>query len=230
MKNTVLALIRFAILVCLKLIVMVFYRFKERWLSSATKQQWREVNFIIFLNHTSLFETLFIRIAPFSFLWRLANHLIVPGADVTFDRPIVGKIMHLLIPGCIPISRKKDDTWQYFLSQVNDDKITAILPEGRMKRRNGLDKEGKTMTVRSGFVDILQKLNHGKILFLYSGGLHHIQAPGDKLPKIFKTINVNLEMVDLVTYKQQFNTVDNDIFKSQVMTDVGNKLRDNLPS
>ena len=34
---------------------------------------------------------------------------------------------------------------------------------------------------------ILEKLDSGKMLIAYSGGLHHVQAPGDLIPKIFKT-------------------------------------------
>jgi hypothetical protein len=229
MKNKLLALTKFSLLASVKLIVMLFYRFEQHWLSSSTKQQWREVNFIIFLNHTSLFEPLFLRLAPVSFLWRIANDLVVPGADITMARPITGKIYKTLIPGCIPITRKKDHSWQHFLNHVKNDKITAILPEGRMMRRDGLDKDGQPMTIRSGFVDILKKLDRGKILFVYSGGLHHIQAPGDKLPKIFKKIKVNMEIIDLPSYKQQFNGTNDAEFKAQVMADVTNKLRNNIP-
>jgi len=230
MKNMILGLTKFSLLASFKLMVMLFYRFEQQWFSSSTKLQWREVNFIIFLNHTSLFEPLFIRLAPMAFLWRIANDLVVPGADITMARPITGKIYKALIPGCIPITRKKDLSWQNFLDHVENDKITAILPEGRMMRKNGLDKDGQPMSIRSGFVDILQKLDLGKILFVYSGGLHHIQAPGDKLPKLFKKIKVNLEIIDLVDYKQQFNCENEEEFKAQVMADVSDKLRNNLPN
>jgi len=221
--------IRFVLLLLLKILSHLFYPCKARW-SPEKIQNWQNIKLIIFLNHTSLFEVLFIQLASIKGLWAIADRFIAPGADITCERPVVGKILHTLIPGIIPISRKKDDTWQHFLSLVDHEKMTAILPEGRMKRRNGLDKNGLPMSVRSGFVDILQKLNHGEILFVYSGGLHHIQAPGEKLPKLFKRIKANLEIVDLAKYKQQFNMTDATMFKTQVMTDVGNKLRDNIPS
>ena len=230
MKNMILGLTKFSLLACFKLMVMLLYRFEQQWLSTTHKQAWNEVNFIIFLNHTSLFEPLFIRLAPMGFLWRIANNLVVPGADITMARPIIGKIYRTLIPGCIPITRKKDLSWQNFLEHVENDKINAILPEGRMMRKSGLDKDGQPMSIRSGFIDILQKLDRGKILFVYSGGLHHIQAPGDKLPKLFKRIKVNLEIIDLIEYKQQFNCQDEQEFKAQVMADVSDKLRNNLPS
>ena len=207
---------------------MLFYRFEQQWMSPEDKQQWDKVNFIIFLNHTSLFEPLFLRLAPFSFLWRIASDLLVPGADITMARPIIGKIYRILIPGCIPITRKKDDSWDHFLSHVDNEKVNAILPEGRMKRRGGLDKTGQPMSIRGGVVDILQRLDKGEILFVYSGGLHHIQAPGDKFPRLFKTIKVNLELIDLPTYKQQFSS-DNVEFRQQVLTDISQRLSTRIP-
>ena len=207
---------------------MLFYRFEQQWISPEDKQQWDKVNFIIFLNHTSLFEPLFLRLAPFSFLWRIASDLLVPGADITMARPIIGKIYRILIPGCIPITRKKDDSWDHFLSHVDNEKVNAILPEGRMKRRGGLDKTGQPMSIRGGVVDILQRLDKGEILFVYSGGLHHIQAPGDKFPRLFKTIKVNLELIDLPTYKEQFSS-DNVEFRQQVLTDISQRLSTRIP-
>jgi hypothetical protein len=97
-----------------------------------------------------------------------------------------------------------------------------------MKRRGGLDKTGQPMSIRGGVVDILQRLDKGEILFVYSGGLHHIQAPGDKFPRLFKTIKVNLELIDLPTYKQQFSS-DNVEFRQQVLTDISQRLSTRIP-
>jgi len=144
-------------------------------------------------------------------------------------RPVVGKLLRTIIPGCIPISRERDDTWQQFLCYVDETKVTAILPEGRMKRQNGFDKHGQPMNVRSGIVDILQRLDRGNILFIYSGGLHHIQAPGDKLPKIFKTIKANAEIINLQNYKQQFTQDDYHSFRKSVLEDMDNRLRHKTP-
>lgn len=223
-----LRVIRFILLLFLKVLSSIFYPCKAQW-SPEKIHDWQNIKLIIFLNHTSLFEVVFIQLASLKGLWAIADRFIAPGADITCERPVVGKILRTLVPGIIPISRKKDATWQHFLSLVDHEKITAILPEGRMKRRNGLDKNGLPMNVRSGFVDILQKLHHGKILFVYSGGLHHIQAPGEKYPKIFKKVKANIEIVDLLKYKQQFNTADPSEFKVQVVTDVDNRLRHNIP-
>ena len=52
-------------------------------------KQWSEVRLVVFLNHTSLFETLFIRLAPFSFIWRLSNRLLALGADVPSGNGLV---------------------------------------------------------------------------------------------------------------------------------------------
>ncbi len=220
--------LRFLLLSSFKISTKLFYRFDQQWLSPDDHKQWNEVNLIIFLNHTSLFEPLFIQLAPTKFLWRIANHLVVPGADVTLKRPITGKIYRTLIPGCIPITRKKDESWDNFLDHVGNEKLNAILPEGRMKRRDGFDKTGQPMDVRGGVVDILQRLDKGKILFVYSGGLHHIQAPGDKFPKLFKTIRANMEIIDLPSYKQQFSDDDGE-FKKQVLSDINQRLVNCIP-
>ncbi len=222
-------LFRFAVLIKIKLLSMLFYRFELRWLSSVSKDDWQETRLIIFLNHTSLFEPLFVALAPTSFIWRLSKELIVPGADITMNRPLTGRFFKAAVPGLIPISRKNDHTWQAFLNEVTNGKVTGILPEGRMKRRNGLDKHGKPMTVRGGVVDILSKLNSGKILFVYSGGLHHVQAPGGKLPRIFNQIKANMEFVDIVKYKQKLASDCEKSFKQNVMNDLNCKLVEQVP-
>ena len=223
-----LSIIRFIILYSTKCLSALFFRFETRWLSEIQDSDWTRIRLIVFLNHTSLFEPVFLRLAPNKFLWALSQRLYAPGADITLSRPVTGKIYKTLFPGIVPISRKRDDTWQRFLDEVNQKKITAILPEGRMKRRNGLDKHGQPMTVRGGVAEILHRLERGKILFIYSGGLHHIQAPGDTFPKLFKTIKAHMEVQDIREYKQQF---DHDLpeFKKQVTDDMQQRLQTNTP-
>lgn len=225
----ILTVFKFLVMASFKIATMTFYRFDQQWFSSANKQQWQDIKLIVFLNHTSLFEPLFIRIVPYSFLWRIASELVVPGADITMKRPVTGKLLRTIIPGCIPISRERDHTWQNFLNYVDETKVTAILPEGRMKRRDGFDKHGRPMSIRGGVVDILQRLNSGNILFLYSGGLHHIQAPGDRLPKLFKTIKSNAEIIDLQHYKQQFGQENSEDFRTAVLKDMTLRLSDKVP-
>jgi len=72
-----------------------------------------------------------------------------------------------------------------------------------MKRANGLDSEGREMTVRGGIADILEVLPGGRMLAVYSGGLHHIQVPGELLPTPFRTIKCRMEMVDIAKFKKE---------------------------
>lgn len=229
---------QFLSFLCLGLIKVfsyIFYRGEPVWLSREREESMQEVKLLVLLNHTSLFEPLFIRFAPWRLIWMLAHKLVIPGADITMKRPMAGRILKALMPGCIPITRKNDHSWMHFLSQVNEQKITAILPEGRMKRRNGLDKFGKPMSVRGGVADILECLDEGKILFVYSGGLHHIQAPGDKWPNLFKTLRANMELVNIQDYKRQFSEKTDDLvarhnaFKVQVIEDMNRRLSECVP-
>lgn len=222
-------LIRFTLLCFVKLLCMVLYRFQLTWLSDEQFESFKHVQLIVFLNHTSLYEPIFVAVAPFSVLWRLSGELIAPGADITLsDRPIVGRIYHSLLPGMVPISRKKDETWQYFLEKINQDSLVAILPEGRMKRKTGLDKYGKPMTVRGGVADILQVKNSGKVLFVYSGGLHHVHTPGDRLPKFFQSVSVNAEILNIQDYKQELTDTHLE-FRQAVIQDMQQRLETKVP-
>jgi len=210
-----------------KLLSMILFRFETKWFSKPA-QNWSDIKLVVLLNHTSLFEPLFIRLAPIQFIWLLSKKLVAPGADITLQRPIVGKMYKLLLPGCIPITRKKDDSWDYFLSHVSDSAITAILPEGRMKRATGKDKHGREMDVRGGIADVLNRLTSGDVLFIYSGGLHHIHTPGDKYPRFFKKIKVNLELLNIEDYKAKFNNETSN-FKSKVIRDLNQRLKTHHP-
>jgi hypothetical protein len=100
------------------------------------------------------------------------------------------------------VTRQRDATWDNVLNKVDSRAIVIILPEGRMKRANGLDSTGREMTVRAGIADILEVLPDGRMLMVYSGGLHHVQVPGERLPRLFKTIRVRMEMIDIAAYKK----------------------------
>ena len=52
-----------------------------------------------------------------------------------------------------------------------------------------------------GVVDILDKIDEGNLLILYSGGLHHVHAPGDAFPKPFRTIRLRFEQMPVRDYK-----------------------------
>lgn len=131
--------------------------------------------------------------------------MVIPGADKTLNRPVVGMFFRLLSPGIISITRKRDDTWDEFLNSMYDDAIIAIVPEGRMMRRNGLDLEGKKMTVRGGVGDILKRIDKGQMVIAYSGGLHHVQVPGEHwYPRLFKTLRIDLEVFEINDFKSSF--------------------------
>lgn len=196
------SLLTFLILLLIKTLAKIFYRFQLTW-SSEKPRDWNQVRLIVFLNHTSLFEPIFTSLFPIHQLYRASKHLLGPGADITLQRPLVGTIYRFLGPNIVPISRKRDQTWQNFLDKITADSLVVILPEGRMKRRTGFDKEGKPMNIRGGVIEVIQKINEGKMLILTSGGLHHIQAPGDYFPKIFKKIKAKLEIVDIKDFLKQ---------------------------
>jgi hypothetical protein len=90
-----------------------------------------------------------------------------------------------------------------------------------MKRRTGLDSKGREMTVRAGIADILEALPDGRILTVYSGGLHHIQAPGELLPRPFRTILCRFEMIDIASFKLELAAKYPDLpFQTAVVRDL----------
>ena len=90
-----------------------------------------------------------------------------------------------------------------------------------MKRPNGLDKHGNPMTVRGGIADILQALGKGSMLVAYSGGLHHVQMPGQVVPRLFRTLRMSLEELDIADYIEALGgTDDPQEFKLRVKRDL----------
>jgi hypothetical protein len=190
----------FTILYSLKLLSKAFYRYDFGWVGEVPKgDPWKGHRLVVFLNHTSLFEPVFLGIVPAQFIWRLARHGVVPAADKTTDRPLVGMIFKFIAHEVIPITRQRDDTWSQVLSTIEKDSMVTLAPEGRMKRANGLDLHGKPMTVRGGVADILLSLKEGPMLIAYSGGLHHVQIPGH-IPNLFKTVRLRVEWLDIAQY------------------------------
>ena len=190
----------FALLYSLKTLSRIFYR--HDWAFVGEKlpgNPWKGLRLVVFLNHTSLFEPLFIGVPPATFLWRLAAHGVVPAADKTTDRPLVGMIFRFIAHQVIPITRQRDDTWAQVLSTIEPDSMVVIAPEGRMKRATGLDLNGKPMTVRGGVADILSALKQGRMLIAYSGGLHHVQVPGH-IPNVFETVSLRGEVLEIADY------------------------------
>jgi hypothetical protein len=194
----------FLILATIKIVSKIFFPCKYQWLDPVPKYPWKEIRLMVFLNHTSLYEPLFLQILPFRFLWHVSAHFNIPGADVTLKRPLVGRFWKLMVPNIASISRKSDSTWDNYLASIKRDDVVMIAPEGRMKRRNGLDKFGKKMTVRGGVADIIDTMDNGIMVLCLSGGLHHVQTPGQHFPKLFKRIRMNLSYIDIKDYKSTF--------------------------
>jgi 1-acyl-sn-glycerol-3-phosphate acyltransferase len=221
-------LLAFIILASVKIIAWILFRARYQWLTPTPKNPWKNIRLMIFLNHTSLYEPVFLQIIPFRYLWHLAAHFNIPGADITLGRPIVGTFWKLMIPNISSITRKKDHTWENYLRSIKDQDVVVIAPEGRMKRPNGLDKFGKAMSVRGGVADIIEAINEGDLLLCFSGGLHHIQRPGQHFPKFFKTIKMNFSYFHIKDYKSQFSGSPRER-KMQMVQDLQQRLERDCP-
>ncbi|MDP9192181.1 MAG: 1-acyl-sn-glycerol-3-phosphate acyltransferase [Acidobacteriota bacterium] len=192
-----------ALLYSLKTLSRIFYRHDWAFLGEKLPgNPWKGLRLVVFLNHTSLFEPVFIGVPPATFLWRLAAHGVVPAADKTTDRPLVGMIFRFIAHQVIPITRQRDDTWAQVLSTIEPNSMVVLAPEGRMKRANGLDLHGNPMTVRGGVADILQSLKAGRMLIAYSGGLHHVQVPGH-IPNVFEKVRLRGEVLEIADYNAE---------------------------
>jgi hypothetical protein len=68
------------------------------------------------------------------------------------------------------------------------------------------------------------------IAIAYSGGLHHIHAPGEKAYRFFKTIKLNLDVLPINEYNNQFNlTVGSEEWKKAVIADLQHRLETKVP-
>ena len=214
-------ILNFLVLLTLKVLVRLFYRVRLRWIPEEPPKPWGPYRVLAILNHTSLFDWMWIAVVPVRFVWTIASIGMAPIADKTLNRPFVGKCFKLIVPHPVSITRQTDQTWTTVLEKVDAETMVIILPEGRMKRLNGLDKSGRTMTVRGGIADILQVTGDGKMLLAYSQGLHHVQAPGQAFPKLFQTIRMDLEEVDIQTYKRDLGAeTASGEFKTRVKRDL----------
>lgn len=215
--------INFAILLALKALVMIFYRRDARGIDGGPIPglPWDKVRLICFLNHTSLYEPLFAALVPNRGIWQIAHRAVIPVASKTLDRPILGRFFKALIPHPVAISRELDHTWDIVLSKIGKNSMVLILPEGRMRRGNGLDSTGRPMTARGGVADILRSIDDGQLLMAYSGGLHHVQTPGQRLPRLFKTISMHFELLDLAEYRAEMERqAGGGSFKNAVKADL----------
>jgi 1-acyl-sn-glycerol-3-phosphate acyltransferase len=222
--------ISFIFLLLLKGISKLLYRYKIGWPNNNPDLPWKDVRLIVFLNHTSLWEWLYIGFLPVSFLRILSKRMVAPGADKTLNRPLVGFFFKLASPGLISISRKRDDTWSEFMGAIHSDSVIIIIPEGRMKRPTGLDLDGNKMTVRGGVADVLTELHEGQMVIAYSGGLHHVHAPGEKGFRVFKTLKMNLELFKITDYKSSFGEAPgSEPWRKKLLADLQHRLETKVP-
>src|SRR2546430_3096839 len=206
-------------LLSLKLLSRIFYRPDFGWIGPTPKDPW-DVRLVVFLNHTSLFEPVFLSGVPTRFIWRLAAHGVIPAADKTTGRPLVGVVFKFVAHHVIPITRQRDHTWFAVLDKIDPKSMVVIAPEGRMKRATGLDVSGNPMTVRGGVADVLQAVERGRMLIAYSGGLHHVQVPGH-IPNVFTKVRLRVENVDIAEYvAEQMAKGGPEQFKRNVIRDL----------
>lgn len=210
----------FSLLTFLKYLSKVFYRHDFQWIGKTPPDPWANNRLVIFLNHTSLFEPVFLGGVANRFIWRLAAHGVIPAADKTTGRPLVGLLFKFVAHHVIPITRQRDQTWFAVLNRIDPNSMVVIAPEGRMKRATGLDLQGNPMTVRGGVADILLAIQEGRMLIAYSGGLHHVQHPG-RVPELFKTVRMRVENLDIAAYiSEQMAKGGPEQFKRNVIRDL----------
>ncbi|MCB9062629.1 MAG: hypothetical protein H6622_13985 [Halobacteriovoraceae bacterium] len=220
----------FFILFFVKAIANIFYKVEYNWLDGSNFDDFKNVRIIAFLNHTSLYEPLFLAPVPIRVLWEFSKNMVACAADITINRPIVGLFWNYFAPEVVSITRKRDETWQLFLKKIQKERvIVTMAPEGRMMRKTGLDKDGKQMSIKSGIADVLPLISKGEMVIIYSGGLHHVQTPGEIIPKIFKTIKMNLERVDIKVYMTQFESNNTKKQKVDIVKDLAERMKKNVP-
>lgn len=215
---TLRAVFSFLLLVGLRAVSRIFYRHRVEWIGGTP--DFSDVRLVAALNHTSLYEPLYAGALPVRLLWHFARRGVLPIADKTIRRPLTGLFFRFLVQDVIRVTRQQDETWQKLLSMVSPTSLVVIFPEGRMKRRDGLDADGKPMTVRGGIADILLTIPRGKMLVAYLGGLHHVQVPGQLLPKPFRRLRIRIETLDIEDYRERLLARSETGFKRAVIEDL----------
>lgn len=209
----------------------LFFRFDVEWVGDPPHDRWESLRMIAVLNHTSLWEPLFLGVVPNHVVWQVARDGVVPIASKTMDRRATGWVFRFAGRRVIPVSRRRDVSWQEVVRHCcGPTALTVIFPEGRMLRRTGLDSEGRPMTIRAGIADLLAEIPSGRILLAYSGGLHHVAAPGDRFPRPFKRIAIRLEVLDIPQYRADLGgTRDSDAFRQRVVEDLTRRRNHHSP-
>lgn len=215
----------FLILAALKYGSLLLWRLRLDWVGQSAGSSWKElpirqVRIVAILHHTSLYELVYTGMCPNRFLWRIASCGVLPAADKTISRPLVGMLFRLIARDVVSISRQRDHTWREVLRRISSNSMVLILPEGRMKRPNGLDLQGQPLTVRGGIADLLEATPDGIMLLAYSGGLHHIQTPGETIPRLFRPVSMHFEAIDIAAYRQEHMAGGEAAFKRNVIADL----------
>jgi 1-acyl-sn-glycerol-3-phosphate acyltransferase len=214
------SILAYLVLTQVKWLSRFFWRYRGEWIGIPPDGHWDKVKLLVILNHTSLYEPILAGYAPDALLWRFARHGVLPVAEKTMRRRI-GLFFSFLARHVVVVTRQRDHTWDAVLEKVDHDALIMILPEGRMMRKDGLDAAGRPMTIRGGIADILHVLDKGQMLVVYSGGLHHIQAPGELLPRPARQVRARIELVDIPTYKAELGgTDDMAAFRTAVIDDL----------
>jgi hypothetical protein len=225
------SIVVFIALIALKVVSHLFYRHRAEWIGDVPRDRWSHLRVLAILNHTSLYEPLMAGFASVQLLWQFAREGVLPVAEKTMKRP-VGQLFSLMMKRVVVVTRERDHTWSQVLDHTDGECLITILPEGRMKRLDGLDSKGQPMTVRGGIADILGSVPDGRLLLVYSGGLHHIQAPGEPWPRLFKTLRARIEVLDIPRYRAQLQeTADADgiSFKRAVIRDLEHRRDTHCP-
>lgn len=211
----------FLLLFTIKAVSRALCRVRLEWVREDDRP-WSNLRVLALLNHTSLFEPVLLSIIPNRVLWQIAAHGVVPIADNTVARPVVGRLFRLIAREVVSVTRERDDTWAEVLDQIRDpEALIIICPEGRMKRRTGLDRSGNPMTIRGGIADIIAARPGGRLFIAYSGGLHNVHAPGERFPRPFQRVWLGAEVVDIETYRERLaGWYGADSFKGAVIEDL----------
>lgn len=221
----------FVLLLLGKALSRLFYRFDVEWVGEVPEDPWEKLRVIAVLHHTSLYEPVYVGVLPVRVIWRIARDAVVPIADKTIQRRDAGWIFRLVARRVVPVSRKRDGTWQQVLQHCRRGaSLTVIFPEGRMMRRTGLDAEGKPMRVRGGVADLVSGVDSGRMLLAYSGGLHHVAAPGERFPRLFQEVSIRLEVVEIPAYRAALGgTADPEAFRRRMVEDLTRRRNRHAP-
>lgn len=227
------ALVVYAILLVCKAISRLLYAHHVEWIDPPPENLWRDLRIGAILNHTSLYEWLYAGSFPNEILWRVAKDAVLPVADTTLQRPVVGWFFRLVARRVLPVTRQRDQTWERLVRSLDELSLVVILPEGCMKRADGRDKHGNPMTVRGGIADLVEHIPDGKMLLVYSAGLHHVQVPDQTtFPRPFKHLHVRLQAVDIATYRDRVRdeaSASSSSFKRAIIEDLNDRRDRHCP-